>query len=100
MNDELSQRNLEPPILERERLRGTSPNADTCVTIPNGLDKLLGRIDRADSGPTQPPDQLPGQRTRPTADIKHPLTGGDASELGELRRQRRRIPAHEPVVLV
>lgn len=100
MNDKLSQRRLELPILEREHLRGTSPRADAGVTIPNGRDKLLRRIDGADGGRSQPPGQFPGQRTRTAADIEHPLTGGDASELGEPGRQRRRIPAHEPVVLV
>jgi hypothetical protein len=79
IDDELSQRNFEPPILERERLRGTSLHADAGMTAPNGLDELLGWIDGPDGGRSQPPDQLAGQRAGAAADIEHPLTGAETT---------------------
>jgi hypothetical protein len=41
MNDELSQHDLEQPILEWQRLGGRALHADAGVTIPNRLDKRL-----------------------------------------------------------
>ena len=54
----------------------------------------------ADTLGSEPLDQFGRQRARAAADVEHPLAGGDRREIGEQRRERHRVPAHESVVRV
>ena len=46
----------------------------------------------------EPLHQLGRERTGAAADVERLLTAADAREVGEQRRERHRVPAHEPVV--
>ena len=84
VDDELCQGGVEGPILERQLLGGRSSHVDRRDGAPaSGRDESFGRIDRRHGRRPQPPDELGGQGTRATADIEHPLSGGDRGELGE-----------------
>ena len=100
MNDQLRKRRIEQPILVRQLLGDTALNLDPGMATPSGRDKQLRGVNGTDRASPEPCDQLPRQRARAAADIEHSLTGDDARELGEPGRQRYRIPAHEPVVLI
>ena len=75
-------------------------DVDARVAGTGGIDERLRRIDRGDGAGTDPRDELGRQRARATADVDHALAGRDPGEVGELRREQHRVPAHEPVVRV
>jgi hypothetical protein len=99
VNDELRQGSVERTILERQLLCRRAPSADT-VALSNRSDEDLGGVDRRHRGGAQASNQLGRQRARPGADIENALTRCDCREVGEPRRERHRVPAHEPVVRV
>ena len=68
------------------------PDVDAGVARAGGLDERLGRIDRRDRLGADALDELRRERARAAADVEHALPGRDAGEVGELRRERPRVP--------
>ena len=98
VDDELGQSRVELAIAERELLGGREPNLDAWMALLRRRDERLRRIDRGNVDRPQAADELSGERAGPAADVEHPLAGSDLGEVGELRRERHRVPTHEPVV--
>ncbi len=98
VDDELRQRRAECAVVERQALGLRAPDVDARVALPRGLDEPGRRVDGCDRVRAEPPHELARQGSGAAADIEHTLRLSDGGEVGEPRRQRRRVPAHEPVV--
>ena len=96
MDDELRERGVELLVGERQLLGRRALDRDSRVAFADGVDERLGRIDGRHGFLAEPLDQLRRQRTRSAADVEH--AAFRPCEVGEQRRQRHRVPAHEPVV--
>ncbi len=98
MDDELSDRRVERAVLERQLLGSRLPDVDAGMTRERSGDEALRWIDGRDPVRPEPPNELSGERSRAAADVEHAPARADAGKVGELRREERRVPAHEPVV--
>ena len=98
VDDELRQRRVERAVVERQALRLRAPDVDAGVALARSLDEPGGRVDGCDRVRAESPHELARQGSRAAADIEQTLRLSDGSEVREPRRQRRRVPAHEPVV--
>ena len=96
VDDELRERGVELVLCERQLLGRRALDRDSRVAFADGVDERLRRIDGRHGFLAQPPHELGRQRARPATDVEHATLG--AGEVGEQRRQRHRVPAHEPVV--
>src|SRR5207237_5793740 len=95
---ELRERGIEAPVRKRQVLGGRLPDVDAWIALARRSDEGLGRIDGSDSGRPESRDELSRQCAGPAPDIEHLLASMDSGEVGELRRQLRRVHAHETVV--
>jgi hypothetical protein len=100
VNDELRESSVECLVRERQLLCRAKSHVDAWVTVPGRSDKRLGRINSRNEVRSQPPYQLGRKRTWTTADIEHSLTSRDPREIGQLRGDQHRVPAHEAVVRI
>ena len=100
MNHELRQRSVEQLTVKRQLLCGRTLDPYSGVAIRDRGHKASRGINRTNRVRRQPPSQLARQRPRAAANVEHALTGRDAREICEPRRQRRRVATHEPVVLL
>ena len=100
VDDELRQGGVECTVVERQLLGRGALHVDPGVPLSRGGDERLRGIDRRHRVGPQPRDELGRERARPGADVEHSLTGGDPREVGQLRGERHRVPAHETVVCV
>jgi hypothetical protein len=83
VNDELRQGGVEHVIAERQFLRRGVLDVDAGMPLSSCRDEGLGRIHGRDRIPSQPPDQLGGERAGAAAHVEHPLTGVHRREIGE-----------------
>ena len=86
-------------VLERELLGRAVQRRDVGIPLAEGRDEGLGRLDGGDVRPrrarsTSSAVSAPGPA--PTSSTRCPLD--DACEVREQRRERARVPPHEPVV--
>ena len=93
-------RSVEQLTVKRQLLCGRTLGPYSGIAISDRGYKASRRINRADRVRRQPPCQLAGKRPRAAANVEHALTGLDAGEICEPRRQWRRVATHEPVVLL
>ena len=98
VNDELRERCVELVVVERELLRGRESHVDARVALLRRGHEGLGGIDGSHVVRTEPLNQLRRERSGPAPDVDCSLTRSDSGKVRELRRERHRIPAHEPVV--
>jgi hypothetical protein len=96
VHDQLRERRVEASVLERELLRRRLADVDAPIALANRVDELRRGIDGGDVRTT--PHELRDQRTRPATHIEHALPLLDAGEVGQLRTELHRVPAHEAVV--
>ena len=100
VNDQLGQGGVECSSFERQLLRRGAVHADSGVALSSRGNEGLRGIDGRHVVRSQPPDQLGRECAGAAADIEHSLTRVHCSEIGESRGERRRVPAHESVVLI
>ena len=98
VDDELGERGIEGAVLERDRLGAGLADVDPREPVADGRDERRRRIERGHVIRADARDELPGQGARPRPDVEDALTGPDPGEVGHLRRQQPREPAHESVV--
>jgi len=98
VDDELCQGSVERAISERESLSRSKLHVHPGLPLPGSRDEGLRRIDGGHGIRSKAPDQLGGECAGTAADVEDALTNGDQREIGQLGRERRRIPAHESVV--
>jgi hypothetical protein len=100
VNDELRENSVERLVGKRQLLCRRESHVDAWVTVPGRRDERLGRINSRNEVRSQPPYQLGGKRTWTTADVEHSLTSRDTREIGKLRCEQHRVPAHEAVICI
>lgn len=100
VNHQLRQRRVEHSTVKRQLLCRSTLDSQSGIAGGDCRGKTIRGIDRAHSFGRKPPDQLARQRPRTAANVEHMLTRSDARKFCEPRRQRRRLPAHEPIVLL
>jgi hypothetical protein len=98
VDDELREGGVESTARERQSLGRRLQNVDTGVPRSGCGHERPGGIDRGDRRGSDPVDELGRQRAGAAADVQHALTCAHSSEVGELRREQHRVPAHEAVV--
>jgi hypothetical protein len=89
VNHELRQRGVEQLTVKRQLLCGRMLDPYSGVAIRDCGDKASRGINRTNRVRRQPPGQLAGERPRAAANVEHVLTGRDAREVCEPRRQGR-----------
>ena len=95
---ELGQRSVELVVAERKLLGGREPHVDAGMALLRRCHERLGGVDGSDVVRPEPVHELRRQRPGPTADVDRPLPRLDPGEIGQLRGERHRVAAHEPVV--
>jgi hypothetical protein len=100
VDDELRQGCVERSVGKRQLLGGGLLHAHLRIALARRCDERLGGIDGRYGLRPEPCHQLGRERARPAAHVEHALAGTDAGEVGELRREQHRVPAHEAVVRV
>ena len=98
VDDELGERGVELAVVERELLRARVLDPHARLPTADGGDEALGGVDGGDRFRAEPLDELGGQRPGPAPDVECALSRLHAGEVGELRREVPRVPAHEAVV--
>ena len=98
MDDELSEAGVERCVRKGQGLGRRLDDVDTRVARRDRRHERLGRIGGGDIRGADARNQLGREGTWSTPDIEHLLTGPDPGELGHLRGQQDRIPAHESVI--
>jgi GNAT superfamily N-acetyltransferase len=98
MDHELSERHVECGVPDGKRLRRSLTDRDTGMTDTDGLDERRRRVDRGHRLGAKPIHELRGQRARAAPHVDRSLAPRDAREVGELRREKAGISAHEAVV--
>ena len=83
---------------ERQLLGEGLLDPDLRQPLPHRADERRRRVDRGDRTGAEPAHELGRQRAGAAADVEHALAVADAGEVGELRRERHRVAAHEAVV--
>ena len=98
VHDELGERRIEGVVVERQLLGRRRPHVDAGVARPGGRDEGLGRVHGRDV--LRPEARRRARRSARPVRTRHRARAGraDPGEVGELRRQAARVPAHEPVV--
>jgi hypothetical protein len=71
---------------------------DAGMSRPGGLDEWRRRVDGRHRSGAQPCNERRRERPGAAADVEHPLSGGDAAKIRQLRGQQARVSAHEAVV--
>lgn len=100
VHDELRERGINGGVRERQML-GTGPaHVDARIARRGRGDERLRRVHGRHGLGSDASDQLGRERPRPTADVEHSLAGMDRSEIGQLRGEQDRVPAHEAVVRI
>ena len=98
MDDELGEGRVEVAVAEGQPLRRRALDVDLGIALACRLDEGLRRIDGADGGGAEQPHELRRERSGAAADVEHALTGVDAGEAREPRREAARVAPHEAVV--
>ena len=98
VDDELRERRVERAVLERQALRLGPSHVDARIALPRGLDEARRRVDGRHGFCADSAHELARQSAGAAADVEHELRLPDGREVREPRGQRRRVPAHEPVV--
>ena len=98
VHDELRERGVEAAVRERQLVRRGEVNVDPGIPRPGRGDERLGGIDGRDRVGAEPAHELTRQRAGARADVEHRFLVADVGEVGQLRRERRRVPPHEAVV--
>ena len=98
VNDELGEGRVEGPVGKRQLFRRCASHVDAGMALANRRHERLRRLDGGHGGRPEPFDQLGGECARAAADVERALPCRHPGEIGELRREQNRIPAHEPVV--
>lgn len=92
MHDELCERGVEAVIRERHSFGGGNADIDTRVTFARRVHERLGGVDSRHCIRPDPKNAFGRQSAGTTPHVKHALTRMNATKVGELRRQLRRIP--------
>jgi hypothetical protein len=100
VNDELRESSVECLVRERQILGWRKSYVDAGVTVSGCRDECLRRINGRNRVRSQPRDQLGGERAWTAAGVEHSLTSRDPREIGQLRGDQHRVPAHEAVVCI
>ena len=100
VNDELRENSVECLVRERQLLCRAKSHVDAGVTVSGRRDERLGRINSRNEVRSQPPYQLGSKRAWTAADIEHSMTSRDPREIGELRGEQHRVPAHKAVIRI
>ncbi len=98
VHDELGEGGVEALVGERQRLGRRLRGLDARQALAQRVDERRRRVDGDHRRGTQTLDQLGAERARPAADVEDPLSGGDAGQVGQLRRERARVAPHEAIV--
>ncbi len=81
VDDELGQRRVELPVVERQLLGRRATDVGAWMPVPRRLDERLRGIDRGDELGSHAPHELRGQCSRAAADIQHTLSCRHACEI-------------------
>ena len=100
VNDELRENSVECLVRERQLLCRAKSHGDAGVTVSGRRDERLGRINSRNEVRSQPPHQLGSKGAWTAADIEHSMTSRDPREIGELRGEQDRVPAHKAVIRI
>ncbi len=98
VDDELGQCRVEARVLERQRLGWCLTHVHVRMTLAQRFDEGLRRIRGSDSLSADPSHELAGECAWARANVDDVLPVRDLREVGEQRRERRRVPAHEAVI--
>ena len=98
VHDQAGRGDVEGVVVEGQGFRCAQAYVDARVSRAAGHHERLGRIDGGHLGGADESDEVLGQRPRSAPDIEDALPGRDAQPVREARRQRTRVPPHEPVV--
>ena len=83
VHDQLRQCSVERVARQRQPFGVGAMHLDARVSLADGCDERLGRIDRDDRVIAEPLDELGGEGPRTTADVEDPLAGAHAGEARE-----------------
>ncbi len=98
MDDQLGQGEIEQVVVEGQALSRGFSHGDARESLPRCRDERRRRVDSRHRLSAEPVDEHAGEGTRPTADLDGRLVAGHTGEVGEDRRQQRRVTTHESVV--
>jgi dihydrofolate reductase len=98
MNDELCECCIEAGVVEGNALSRSVAHVDAWMATFRCGDKWFGRVEGRNVSFSEPPNEFGRQGARPAANVQRSLRGTNSAEVGELWRQLRRVPAHEPVI--